>query len=175
MSAPGAAHFFYGVQMHVYFDESGDLGWTFNKPYGAGGSSRYLTIAFLIIEPKLTFVTKRIVRNIYRMAGHSFAKELKGSRLRDHEKVQFVQKVRRMLQKHSTIKLAAITVDKRNIEPHIRNDKNFIYNYMIKLVIPEYIKTYNEVSLFPDPRSIKVKSQNSMKDYLQTHFRTPDL
>lgn len=39
--------------MNVYFDESGDLGWSFDKPYGAGGSSRYLTIAFLII-PKLS-------------------------------------------------------------------------------------------------------------------------
>lgn len=75
-----------------------------------------------------------------------------------------------MLHKYETIKLASITVDKRNIAPHIRTDSNIIYNYMIKLVLPDYIKTYPQVFLFPDPRSIKVKSANSMTEYLQIYL-----
>jgi hypothetical protein len=47
--------------MNLYLDESGDLGWTLDKPYQAGGSSRYLTIATLII-PK-TISHKALVRN----------------------------------------------------------------------------------------------------------------
>lgn len=39
---------------------------------------------------------------------------------------------------------------------------------MISLVIPEYVMLEKEFELVPDERSIKVKSQNSLKDYLQT-------
>jgi len=28
--------------MQVFLDESGDLGWSFNEQYRAGGSSRYI-------------------------------------------------------------------------------------------------------------------------------------
>jgi hypothetical protein len=37
--------------IQIYLDESGDLGWRFDKPYRYGGSSRYLTIVSLIISP----------------------------------------------------------------------------------------------------------------------------
>jgi len=40
--------------MNVYVDESGDLGWEFAQPFRQGGSSRYLTIASLLV-PK-TFI-----------------------------------------------------------------------------------------------------------------------
>ena len=63
-----------------------------------------------------------------------------------------------------------ITVKKENVAAHIREDKNLIYNFMTKLVIPEYVKGYQKVDLFPDPRSIKVQSTNSLKDYLQIHL-----
>jgi hypothetical protein len=37
--------------MLIYLDESGELGWKFDAPYRKGGSSRYLTIASLVISP----------------------------------------------------------------------------------------------------------------------------
>ena len=37
---------------------------------------------------------------------------------------------------------------------------------MISLVLPDYIKNEGEVDFFPDPRTIKVKSGNSLTDYL---------
>ena len=36
------------MQVSVYLDESGDLGWKFDAPYRCGGSSRYLTISAII-------------------------------------------------------------------------------------------------------------------------------
>ena len=156
--------------MQVYFDESGDLGWTFNKPYGDGGSSRYLTIAFLFIDESLKSIPKRIIKDLYRKRKQSSAIELKGCRLKQEEKEEFINKTKRMLKKYRSIKLAAITVKKENVAAHIREDKNLIYNFMTKLVIPEYVKGYQKVDLFPDPRSIKVQSTNSLKDYLQIHL-----
>jgi len=36
--------------MHVFLDESGDLGWNFEHPFRMGGSSRFLTLAFLVVD-----------------------------------------------------------------------------------------------------------------------------
>jgi hypothetical protein len=49
--------------MNLYLDESGDLGWKFDKPYRDGGSSRYLTIATLIIPQNLSHLPKRIIKS----------------------------------------------------------------------------------------------------------------
>jgi len=50
---------------------------------------------------------------------------------------------------------------------HIRTDSNKLYNYMIRLSLMGRMATHDVVTMIPDPRSIKVKSGNSMHDYLQ--------
>jgi len=36
------------MHSHIFLDESGDLGWKLNSPYRNGGSSKFLTISYLI-------------------------------------------------------------------------------------------------------------------------------
>ncbi|MEE8430337.1 MAG: hypothetical protein V3S16_03735 [Candidatus Desulfatibia sp.] len=50
--------------MNLYIDESRDLGFTF-KPRGKG-SSRYLTIAFLLVPKELSHLPKRVVKKLYK-------------------------------------------------------------------------------------------------------------
>lgn len=50
----------------IYVDESGDLGWSFDLAYGRGGSSRYLTIAAMILPEMLDHLPERKVRHLYR-------------------------------------------------------------------------------------------------------------
>ncbi len=72
--------------MNLYLDESGDLSWTFDKPHRAGGSSRYLTIATLIVPKDLSHLPKKIVKEIYLDRKQSTAYELKGKDLSVAEK-----------------------------------------------------------------------------------------
>jgi len=58
-------------------------------------------------------------------------------------------------------------VKKTNVQPHIRQDANKLYNYMVSLIVPEYVSNQPSFELIPDARSIKVRSQNSLADYLQ--------
>jgi len=60
-----------------------------------------------------------------------------------------------------------ITVYKPNVAQHIRDDSNKLYNYMVNLAISEKIKSADTVELHWDERSLKVKSRNSLIDYLQ--------
>jgi len=73
----------------------------------------------------------------------------------------------KLLTKHTDIQLLSITVKKANVEPHIKADQNKLYNYMIGLALIDEICSENTVTLIPDPRTIKIKSGNSLLDYLQ--------
>ncbi len=163
MPTLGSAYFF----MIAYIDESGDTGWKFDKPYRLGGSSRYLTISALLVPNILKHHPKRIIRDFYKKYSIPTAKEIKGADLLPDQKLFFTNQVIHLLQTHQEIKIRSITVNKQNVQEHIRGDGNKIYNYMIGLLLLDEIANEDKVTLMPDPRSIKVKSGNSLLDYLQ--------
>ncbi len=156
--------------MYVFMDESGDLGFTFDKPFRAGGSSRYLTITFLLIPNDLLHLPKRIVRKIYSKRKRSTSNELKGADLSESECIDFANKVVKLLKQNPQIKIFAITVYKRNVAKHIRKDPNKLYNYMVGLALLNRVKKQKEIMFTPDARSIKVQSGNSLVEYLQTEI-----
>jgi hypothetical protein len=152
--------------MQVYLDESGDMGWSFSKPYGAGGSSRFLCLAIMVLPKADRKLPKRIIADMYKKYG--WASEMKGSVASLAQKLEFALKAVGMLETHRSIRIDCIVAKKENVQAHIRDDSNKLYNYMCRLVIPEYVKGELEFEFLPDKRSIKVKSGNSLSDYLQT-------
>jgi hypothetical protein len=154
--------------MQVYLDESGDLGWTFLAPYRAGGSSRFLCLAFLFVPRAHRRVPKRIMRDLYHKYG--WAGERKAFEATEAQKLEFAQAVNAMLEKHKDIAVDCIIVKKENVQEHIRADGNKLYNYMCKLVLCDHVAGVREIKFMPDKRSVKVKSGNSLSDYLQTTF-----
>lgn len=52
----------------------------------------------------------------------------------------------------------------------MRRDSNKLYNYMIGLSLLDEMINYENVVLIPDPRTIKVKSGNSLHDYLDINI-----
>ena len=155
--------------MFVYLDESGDLGWKFDKPYRQGGSSRYLTIASLAVSASKRNHPKRLLRTLYKKFNWPVGKEKKWSDMTIPERVFFAQKACKLQEDHSSdIKYLSITVKKENVVSHIRSDANKLYNYMIGLSLLNEMKNYEAITFVPDPRSIKVQSGNSLHDYLQT-------
>ena len=153
--------------MNVYLDESGDLGWSFDKPYRYGGSSRYLTLVVLIIPKSLSHLTKRIVKKVYGKRKRSTSLELKGKDLSKSERIWYANRVVKALKRYPSIKIGAITVKKENVQAHIQRDPNKLYNYMVHFILLDKIKKVSIVDFIPDPRTIKVASGNSLVDYLQ--------
>ncbi len=166
----GSAFFCLYMAINVYLDESGDLGWVLDKPYRKGGSSRYLTIAYVICPSEKKHLLRRIVKRVYGKLKIDPKTELKGSCLKKEDKVFFATKVKELVCNNPDIKIGSITVNKSKVKPHIRTDANKLYNYMIRLVLLDSIKHEHKVCLIRDNRSIKVKSGNSLKDYLQTEL-----
>lgn len=166
----GSAFFYIYMATNIYLDESGDLGWTFDKMYRYGGSSRFLTIAFVICPANKKNLLTRIVKNVYQKCKKDFSFEIKGSSLNNSYKSYIAKQLAQLLSKHSDIQIGAITVKKINVLSHIRQDANKLYNYMLRLSLLEIISNEPTVSLIRDNRSIKVKSGNSLVDYLQTEL-----
>lgn len=156
--------------MHFYLDESGDLGWKFNKPYRFGGSSRFLTIGILQVPAAKTHIPKRLIKKLYGKFSWDTAKEKKWSEMRQEEKNHFALEAQKLVVKHPDIRYWAMVVKKENVLPHIRGDANKLYNYMIKLLLTEEMSRYGKVRFIPDPRTLKVESGNSLHDYLQSEL-----
>jgi hypothetical protein len=152
----------------IALDESGDLGWKFDAPYRQGGSSRYLTIASIVYPQEKSKHPKRLIKDLYIKFEWNTQQEVKWADMSTAQRIEFAERLKSLLQKHPDIKLLSITVKKENVREHIRNDSNKLYNYMIGLSLLNEMKNHGNVLFIPDPRSIKVKSGNSMHDYLQT-------
>ncbi len=154
--------------LRVFIDEAGDLGWILDKPYRRGGSSRFLTLCFLLTPDALAKHPVRLVKRFKQKHRIPRGEELKGKDLTGSQLEEFASKVGGLVQAHDQLKLLAITVQKDNVQPHTREDPNKLYNYMIRLCLLDHLRGQTEAAIIPDPRSIKVASGNSMVDYLQT-------
>ena len=158
------------MAINIYLDESGDLGFTLNKPYRHGGSSRYLTIAFAVCPSNKQHLLKRVVQKVYEKTKTGPQKELKGSDMDIETKKFLARKVYSLVSMNPDIKIVSITVNKSKVQQHIREDANKLYNYMIKVAVLDYIKNEPVVNLIRDNRSVKVKSGNSLIEYLQINL-----
>ena len=49
----------------VYFDESGDLGWSLDLPYRKGGSSRFFVVAYLLIPKAKNKLINRFINKFH--------------------------------------------------------------------------------------------------------------
>ena len=83
--------------MNIYIDESGDLGFSFSRPYGKGGSSRYLTITCLLVPKHLTHKPKRLVKKLYQRLKQPPQDELKAIDLKPSDKIYFAGRVKKLL------------------------------------------------------------------------------
>jgi len=152
--------------MQVYLDESGDMGWSFSKPYRAGGSSRFLCLAIMFLPKADRKQPKRIIADMYKKYG--WASEMKGSAASPAQKLEFALRAVGMLGTHKDIRIDCIVAKKemfRLISEMIRTSCTIT---CADLCSPEYVKGELEFEFLPDKRSIKVKSGNSLSDYFQT-------
>lgn len=154
----------------IYLDESGDLGWTLDRPYRSGGSSRYLTIGALIVPSEKTHLPRRLIKRLYVDRKWQQSSEKKWTDMSADAKADFCNRAVKMKLAEPDIAFTTITVKKENVQAHIRADSNKLYNFMIKMLLLDHMAKLDHVVLVPDPRTIKVQSGNSLHDYLQTEL-----
>jgi hypothetical protein len=156
------------LTLHIYADESGDLGWRFDAPYGQKGSSRYLTIFAVCVEDNHRHRLDRVVRGLYTASRWNTKHERKWIDANEKSRTHFAQEAAKLATNHPHISYRAIVVYKPNVQAHLREDPNKLYNFMLKLLLLRVMAKHQMVCFFPDNRSVKVANGNALQDYLQT-------
>lgn len=134
----------------VFVDESGDL--------GKGG--RYFIIAMLVPQR-----SKRISNFMKRFCVKNSLHEVKAAQLEFPQKQEIFNK----LTSANDYTISYIVVDKHNIDnKKLFEDKNLFYNYMFSFLIKKTIRSNKEdISILLDNHSTRVKSINSLCDYIK--------
>ncbi len=157
------------MEYDVYFDESGDLGWTLNKPYRKKGSSRYFTIAYIILPiDDIKYIT-RFIRKFHKERNGSY-KEIKGADFRNYKAISTSRKiVNNLLKLNQEITIGVVTAKKSNAPIRLTGTGNddILYNHMVKVGLAPRIVNIEKVNIIPDKRSVPSGSQNSCSDLLK--------
>lgn len=111
-----------------------------------------------------------MVRKLYERFNWPASEEHKWASMDADQRSAFATEISKLCNANHDIVLHAIVVKKQNVLAHIREDGNKLYNYMIRLALLGRMAKHDVVTMVPDPRSIKVKSGNSLHDYLQTEL-----
>lgn len=150
-----------------FLDESGDLGWTLDKPFGRGGSSQHLTIATISSDVDSLKYIGRFMKTVKKKYGFSAKREMKWTDLTVQQKLDFSEQAAKLIRKHDGLQCYAIVVAKRGVADHLRNDKNLLYNYLIRTSLLDEIVKYPEVTLVPDPQGIAPNTGAPLHVYIQ--------
>ena len=150
------------MHAHIYLDESGDLGWQLEN-----GSSRFLTLAAIIIPAHQHHHLERIVRGIYKNRKRPLNNELKSVELSSIERKAFIEGLIKLQSKCLDTQFKAITVNKAKVNIAFQNNPNRLYNYMTKLLLLEVMSRCRTIDFLPDARSIKTSYKHSLHQYLE--------
>lgn len=146
--------------MIIFLDESGDLGWSFDKPRLKGGSSRFITIAGIAIEnDKVKFLT-RYAHELFLLYRTKRKVEIKGSDFSNYEALSVVQRSYSFAS-DLQFQVMSITADKRNVHLQLRRDSNVFYNHILNNLLAEYLNADHEINIVLDDRTVRAGSRNS--------------
>jgi hypothetical protein len=157
--------------MKIYIDESGDLGWKFDKPNRQGGSSKFITITGIIIAKDEEKYISRFISDIYKKYHLTPNVEKKGANfIPEHSYFITSQLQNKIINKSSTFKIISITVNKINVFESLKKDKNIFYNYVLGLLLKPEIIQLESAEIILDKRTIKVSHGESFPDYIKTEI-----
>jgi len=156
--------------MKIFIDESGDLGWTLDKPNRNGGSSRFITITGLVIEESEEKYVNRFISDIYKKYNLTPNVEKKGNNFSSEHSSFITSQLQKIYTKSKSFKIISITVNKSKVFDSLRKDKNIFYNYVLGLLLKPEIVQHNSIEIILDKRTIKVSHGESFPDYIKTEI-----
>ena len=156
--------------MKIFIDESGDLGWTLDKPNRNGGSSKYITLTGIVISSEDEKYITRFIKDIYIKYRLTPNIEKKGANFLPEHSFFISNQLNKIINKSNSFKIITITVNKSKVFDSLRKDKNIFYNYVLGLLLKPEIMQHEDVEIILDKRTIKVSHGESFPDYIKTEI-----
>lgn len=147
----------------IIFDESGNL----------GKSGRYFVIA--CIDTKNCKALHNIIKRKLKIADSKFpdmknghAHEIKAKDAYPCVKYHILECI-----KSKDLSISYIVVDLEHVKPSLLNDKNILYNFVMKILLDRIITNRDKgtkINILCDNKTTKITSKNSFEDYIKIHF-----
>ena len=154
----------------IYLDESGCLGWTLNKPYGNGGSSRFLVLAAVCIPFGGDIHVERIIRHLYKKRGRAHHSELKSTDLNDSDRRRVAKDIASIAGKYPSITFHAVVAEKANVNAALADKPESLYIHLAEQMLGGVMSNFNRVEFYPDARTVKPKDKHALHNYLETRM-----
>ena len=154
----------------IYLDESGCLGWSLDKPYGKGGSSRFLVLAAVSIPAGEDKHVERIIRSLYRTRERAHSKELKSTDLNDGNRRRVAKDIQTLAGKRTGISFHAVVAEKCNVNLALSQKSEALYNHMAEQMLGAEMAECARIDFYPDARTVKPKDKHALHNYLETRL-----
>ena len=147
----------------IIFDESGNL----------GKAGRYFVIA--CIDTREYKALHNIMKRKLKIADDKFpdmknghAHEIKAADAYPCVKYHILECI-----KSKNLSISYIVVDLKYVKPSLLNDKNILYNFVMKILLDRIITAKDKgtkINILCDNKTTKITSKNSFEDYIKIHF-----
>lgn len=121
---------------YIYIDESGDLGFNFNKK----GTSEYFTISLVLFNSKqhkdiaARSIKKTIKRKLNRKKAKRIKEEIKGNSTSISIKKYLFDEIKKQ---DGMFEIYSITFNKFRVTLNLQNNKHRLYNWIVKKLIDQ--------------------------------------
>lgn len=147
-------------RLHIYIDESSTLGIKPKEPY-------FIICALVLSESEKKPIKNSVKTIIKHISKNKELDEIHASKMSFEEK-QFSHKVL----KPRNFSLSYIVAHKESIHENLFKKKNICFNYFVSLTLRGVLaKTHlKDIYITIDTRSVKVTSEKSLEEYLNTQL-----
>lgn len=154
-----------GEKLDAFIDESGNPG---------HGRGRFFTIAIVLCPTSFSKHLRRKMKSAAKVIKEAHPSknwkngEVKAAEISNEERGQVLSEVCQ-----PRVEVYDIVIDKSHIQEKMFDDKSISYNYWLKLILDKVVDVHpkmEELNLYIDRRTIRVKSANSFHDYISIHF-----
>lgn len=147
-------------KLHIYIDESSTLGLKQNEPY-------FIVCALILSEAEKRPIKNAVRRILRKLSAQTTLGELHASQMTFAEK-----QLTHNHFKDKKFSLCYLVAHKESIHENLFKKKNVCFNYFVYLAIRTVLeKTHiKEIHITIDTRSVKVTSEKSLEEYLNTQL-----
>jgi hypothetical protein len=150
------------------FDESGDLGWKFDAPYRAGGSSRVFVIAGVTGADKVHRRLGRVIKKLRVAQGWTSSREKKWANISDKAKQTFVELVDAFAKDNPDVRLSVAVLEKEKLPETLRPDKQLLYAHLATQLVADELAACEIAEVCPDELNAASGSANLL-EHLMRH------
>jgi hypothetical protein len=151
----------------AFFDESGDLGWKFDAPYRAKGSSRYFVIASALGAGDVHRRLGKVVKQVWAHQKWTSKHEKKWVDMTDAARFNFAETVAKYVKEHPEDRLAVSVLKKEELPLHLRPDQHLLYAHLATQLVCEDLAGCEAVAVCPDELNAGTGSANLLRHLLR--------